>query len=89
MVDVGRLVGGAKPQRTTDVVREKFVPLFGVWFLEQSVRVSQEPKKKYALYFCWQPLHVGGKYEFLIMPRSRVIVQSREVDDGWRQGGKR
>jgi hypothetical protein len=82
MVDVGRLMGGAKPQRTTDVVKEKSVPLFGLWFLEQSVRLSQEPKTKYALYFCWEPLQARGKYEFLILPRSRVIVEFREVDGG-------
>jgi hypothetical protein len=77
-VDLARLVGGETPFRITGVVRNTSVPLFGLWFLEQSVRVFPETNVKYQLYYSWKPLRVGQTYEFAVLPRSRVIIQFRE-----------
>jgi hypothetical protein len=77
-VDLATLIGGKTPLRISGMVRTKSVPLFGVWFIEQSVMISPETKVKYQLYYSWDPLRVGETYEFLVLPRSRVIIEFHE-----------
>jgi hypothetical protein len=73
-VDLARLVGGETPFGVTGIVTSKSVPLFGLWFLEQSVRVSGEMKAKY-LYYSWEPIRIGETYDFVVLPRSRVVIE--------------
>lgn len=76
-MDLARLMGGEKPSTLTGVVKSRSVPLLGLWFIEQSVRVFPETKAKY-LFYSWQPLRVGETYELGVLPRSRVIVEFHE-----------
>src|SRR5271168_2935146 len=55
-MDLARLIGGDTPLTITGVVTGRTVPLFGLWFVEQSVRVLPETKAKYYLYYSWQLL---------------------------------
>lgn len=77
-VDLARLAGGETPLRITGVVRNMSVPLFGLWFVEQSVRVFPETDIKYRLYYSWKPLRAGETYEFAVLPRSRAIIEFHE-----------
>jgi|HubBroStandDraft_2_1064218.scaffolds.fasta_scaffold83564_2 hypothetical protein len=74
--DLIQLSSTREPIRITATTVDKSVPLFGLWFLEQSVRISR-PGLEYHLFYSLQPLLVGQKYEFLILPRSRVILEAR------------
>jgi hypothetical protein len=76
--DLIQLSATRDPIRITATAVDKSVPLFGLWFLEQSVRISR-PGLEYHLFYSLQPLRVGQKYEFLILPRSRVILDARRV----------
>jgi hypothetical protein len=76
--DLVRLMGDEKPLNITGAVKDKSVPLFGLWFLNQAVHISQETKVKYNLYYSWKPLRVGETYQFVVLPRSRVILEFRE-----------
>ena len=77
-VDLVRFVGGEEPPRISGTVRDRSVPLFGVWFIEQSVSLSKGKGDKYQLYYSWKPLYVGKAYEFVVLPRSRVIIEFHE-----------
>jgi hypothetical protein len=72
--DMARLAGGEKPLKVTGTVEYKSVPLFGLWFMEQTVRVSRKLSPNLFLYYSFTPLHVGEAYDFLVLPRSRVII---------------
>jgi len=78
-VDLVRLAGGEKPLRITVVAKDVSVPVFGVWFLNQSVRVSEQSNATYNLYYSLKPVRVGESYEFVVFPYSRLILQFREV----------
>jgi len=81
-VDLARLARGGKPLRIAGTVKHKSVPLFGLWFVEQTVRVSQETNqtnRNYYLYYSLKPFRVGETYELVVLPRSRVIVEFREA----------
>ena len=77
MLDLIQL-GSQEPTRITATPVDRSVPLFGVWFLEQSVQLSRG-EKNYDLYYSWEPLRVGEKYEFFILPRSRLILEFRKL----------
>jgi hypothetical protein len=77
-IDFARLVGGETPLKMTGIVRGRSVPLLGLWFVEQSVRIFPETKAKYYLYYSWRPLRVGETYEFVVLPHSRVIIEFHE-----------
>ena len=76
--DLARLVGGEAPLKITEMVRGRSVPLFGLWFVEESVRIFPGTKSNYYLYYSWKPLRVGETYEFAVLPRSRVIIAFHE-----------
>lgn len=76
--DLFQLSATRDPIRITATPLGRSVPLFGLWFLEQSVRISR-PGFDYYLFYSLQPLRVGEKYEFLVLPRSRVILDARRV----------
>ena len=77
--DLVHLARGEKPTRITAVVRYKSVPLGGLWFLKQSVRFSTEAVS-YSLFYSWKPLRVGESYEFVVLSRSRFILEFHESD---------
>jgi hypothetical protein len=75
--DLIQLAAGQKPLRITGTTTDKSIPLFGVWFLEQSVRLTRGGKN-YSLFYSWEPLRVGKTYEFVVLPRTRLILDFRE-----------
>ncbi len=77
--DLARLATGQRPLRIIETAQYKSVPPFGVWFLEQSVRFSRDGKS-YRLFYSWEPLHVGDQYEFVVLPRSRFILDFRRIE---------
>jgi hypothetical protein len=77
-IDLARLVAGETPLKITGTVRSRSVPLFGLWFVEQSVRIAPEAKAKYYMYYSWRPLRVGEEYELVVLPHSRVIIEFHE-----------
>jgi len=77
-IDLAHLIGGETPLKITGIVKGRSVPLFGLWFVEQSVRVFPDTKVKYQLYYSWKPLRVRETYEFVVLPRSRVILEFHE-----------
>jgi hypothetical protein len=73
-IDLARLVAGEKPIEITRVVRRRSVPLFGLYFIEQSVKISEDSKTK-SLYYSWEPIRAGETYEFVFLPRSQIIIE--------------
>jgi hypothetical protein len=71
--------GKEKPITIVGVIKDKSVPLFGLWFLKQGVRLSYGAKS-YALLYSWTPIRFDRSYEFVILPRSRMILDFRERD---------
>jgi hypothetical protein len=76
-MDLIQLARGGKPVEITARPVAKQVPLFGIWFVEQSVRFVRGDKD-YSLFYSSQPLRVGEEYEFIVLPRSRLILDFRE-----------
>jgi hypothetical protein len=79
-MDIIQLAKNGEPMRITATALDKSVPLFGMWFLEQSVRFSRGGKN-YHLFYSLQPLRVGEEYEFIVLPRSRLILDFRNLGD--------
>jgi hypothetical protein len=75
--DLVHLAAGEKPAIITGIPADKSVPLGGLWFLKQSVRFGREADS-YSLFYSWKPLRVDASYEFVVLPRSRVILDFRE-----------
>jgi hypothetical protein len=71
-------VNGTKPVVVAGTTVEQTAPFLGLWFLEQSVKTSKDGTSL-LLFYSLQPLHVGQKYEFTVLPRSGVVLDFRLV----------
>ncbi|HWY08065.1 MAG TPA: hypothetical protein VNY24_14490 [Candidatus Acidoferrales bacterium] len=78
--DLIHLVGGEKPIRITAVAKDNSIPLFGLWFVHQTVRF-QRGGESYSLFFSWEHVRIGASYEFVVLPRSREILDFHESGD--------
>jgi hypothetical protein len=76
-LDLIHLAGGEKPTTITAVVKYKSVPLGGMWFIHQSVRFTRDAIS-YSLFYSWKPLQVDTSYQFIVLPRSREILDFHE-----------
>ncbi len=72
-LDIFQLVGGEEPVRSVEVVKYKSVPFGGLWFLKQSLRFTRDAMP-YSLFYSWTPVRVDESYEFVFLPRSRIIL---------------
>jgi hypothetical protein len=79
--DLFHLARGMKPERITAGIIYRTVPLGGLWFLKQSVRFTRDAVS-YSLFYSWQPIRVGESYEFVVLPRSRVILEFQPIGTG-------
>jgi hypothetical protein len=77
--DLAQLIRGETPLKVSGIVKSNSIPLFGLWFIEQSVKISPGAKFKYHLFYSWQALRLGETYEFLVLPRSRTIIEFHEL----------
>jgi len=76
--DLGRLAIGNEPARVTGVVAYRTVPFMGIVVMAQSIRFSRKSGSYYSLYSL-KPIRVGTSYEFVVLPRSRFIVDFRKA----------
>jgi len=77
-LDLFRFMAGEKPTRVIGVTTDKSVSLGGLWFLKQSVQLGSG-RTTYYLFYSWEPLQVGQSYEFLLLPRSKVILEFHKI----------
>jgi hypothetical protein len=77
MEDVVHLCAGEKPVQITETPQSTST-LFGTWFLAQFVNFPSE--KSCSLFYSMKRVRVGEEYDFLILPRSRVIVDFHDLD---------
>lgn len=77
--DLLHLAFGEKRASLTATVFDRSTAFLGVLFGERSVRFRPDGKSYYLLYSWRSPLHVGESYEFIVPPRSRMILDFREV----------
>ena|SRR5438874_9537980 len=70
--------GDEKPISIVGVIKDKSVPLFGLWFLKQGVQLSCGAKS-YTLLYSWTSIRFDRSYEFVILPRSTMILDAREI----------
>src|ERR1700687_43983 len=75
--DLIHLSAGEKAINITGVVTDKSVPLFGLWFVHQTVRFTPDGDS-YSLFFSGKPIKVGTSYDLLILPRSREVLVFHE-----------
>jgi hypothetical protein len=76
--DLGRLAIGNEPARITGLVAYRTVPFMGIVVMAQSIRFSRKSGSYYSLYSL-KPIRVGTSYEFVVLPRSRFIVDFRKA----------
>jgi hypothetical protein len=50
----------------------------GLWFVYEEV-FSGSDNVGYSSYFSLEPIRAGDKYEFLVLPHSRVILDFRHL----------
>jgi hypothetical protein len=79
--DLIHLAGGERPLRITGVVKDNSIPLFGLWFVHQTVRVTRDDES-YSLFYSWKHVRIGTSYECLVLPRSREILDFHESGTG-------
>jgi hypothetical protein len=78
VVDVVHLCKGERPVQIVEIPRSTS-SVFGLWFLVQFVNVSpSEPS--HTLIYSVSPIRAGRKYEFLLLPRSHLILDFHELD---------
>jgi len=71
------LTRGASPQRVEGRVTSNSM-VFGLWFLKQGIRLNGDGS--YTVLYSLQPIKVGGEYELLVLPRSRLVVGFSRLD---------
>src|SRR6185312_1949306 len=76
--DLGRLAVGNEPARIAGVVAYRTVPFMGIVVMAQSIRFSRKSGSYYSFYSL-KPIRVGTSYEFVVLPRSRFIVDFRKA----------
>ncbi len=72
--------GDEKPISIVGVIKNKSVPLFGLWFLKQGIQLSYGARS-YTLLYSWTPIRFDRSYEFVVLPRSRMILDFREIQE--------
>ena len=77
-LDLAHLAVGRKPTLFIGTVVDRSTPFMDVLLLAGSVRLSRVGPSYYLLYSRAQP-HLGESYEFLVLPRSRFIVDFRSL----------
>lgn len=77
-LDLAHLAVDRKPTIFVGTVVDRSTPFMGVLLLAGSVRLSRVGPSYYLLYSRAQP-HLGESYEFLVLPRSRFIVDFRSL----------
>jgi hypothetical protein len=76
--DLFHLSIGEKPAKFTARVAYETSSLGGVFFGERSVRFARDGMS-YTVFYSWtSPLRVGTSYEFIVLPRSRLILDFHE-----------
>ncbi len=76
---------GESPGAISGIVVHKSVPLLGLWFIEHSVRLSRDGPGYYAFY-SFTPLRIGHRYQLVVLPRSRVILNFHESGASGKEG---
>lgn len=77
--DLIQLSFGERPAVFTDKISYRSTALFGVVLGENSVRFASQ-KGSYYLFYNWtKPLKMGQSYDFVVLPRSRTILDFHEV----------
>jgi hypothetical protein len=75
--DIIHLCAGEKPVQIFETPRSTST-LFGAWFLVQFVRFSSAEGNNILLYSV-NRVRAGRKYEFLVLPRSHLIMDFHEL----------
>ena len=77
--DLVHLAKGEPPVRRAATVQSRTSALGGVLLGQSSVRLA-DPGQSFYIFYNWsKPLRVGESYEFVILPRSRMILDFREA----------
>jgi hypothetical protein len=79
--DIFHLATGEKPTKLTATVAYRTSSMGAVLLGERSVRFARDTTSYYLFYSWTSPLYIGESYEFLVLPRSRMILDFRRQNE--------
>lgn len=89
-LDIGSILGGGVSRAVEGYVCDNS-SFFGLWFLYQKITLKHDEDIRgqyYLFYSCKPRIHRNTYYEFLILPRSKVVLEAKKSAKATSKSGR-